>query len=89
MMTREEFEAAALRDGYEVAESSLEPLFHNPEHTHDFDVRALVLEGEFTLTFGTDRRTYRAGDTFAFHRGRPHAEDVGPEGVRYVVGRRR
>jgi quercetin dioxygenase-like cupin family protein len=88
-MTREEFEAASRRDGYELGESTLAAGFHNPEHSHDFDVRALVLEGEFTLTCGGERRTYRAGDSFAFDRGVPHAEDVGPAGVRYVIGRRR
>jgi quercetin dioxygenase-like cupin family protein len=88
-MTRDEFEAALRRDGYEVGESNLAPLTHNSDHAHDYDVRALVLAGEFTLTFGTERHTYRAGEIFACDRGNRHTEDVGPEGVRYVVGRRR
>jgi quercetin dioxygenase-like cupin family protein len=88
-MTREEFEAAARRDGYELGESTIAAGFHNPEHSHDFDVRLLIVEGEFTLTFGDERRTLRAGETCAFDRGVAHSEDVGPVGVRYVVGRRR
>ena len=88
-MTREEFEAGLRRDGYEISESTIAAGFHNPEHAHDFDVRGLILEGEFTLTRAGERRTYRAGDSFAFSRGVPHAEDVGPAGVRYVIGRLR
>jgi quercetin dioxygenase-like cupin family protein len=88
-MTREEFEAALRHDGYEVGEGHLAPLFHNPEHAHDYGVRALVLEGEITLACDGARRRYGPGDVFALAAGLPHAEDVGPEGVRYVVGRMR
>jgi quercetin dioxygenase-like cupin family protein len=89
MMTREEFEAALRRDGYEVGEGKLAAGFHNAEHAHDYGVKALVLEGEITLTCDGARQTYRPGDTFTMAAGLAHMEDVGDAGVRYVVGRLR
>jgi hypothetical protein len=37
---------------------------------------------------GDDERTYRAGDTFEMSAGCRHAERCGPEGARYLAGRR-
>jgi quercetin dioxygenase-like cupin family protein len=59
------------------------------EHSHDYDVKALVLSGEITLTCAGAPRTYRAGEEFAMAAGLPHAEAVGPAGVEYVFGKRR
>ena len=52
-------------------------------------MRALVLDGEITLTVSGDARTYRSGDVFTMAAGCAHAESVGPDGVRYLVGRRK
>jgi len=88
-MDRVEFEAALREEGYlEVADRRMEPNKTNPEHSHEFDARLLVLEGEITITCNGDERTYRAGDTFAMSAARPHTEQCGPEGVRYLAGRR-
>jgi quercetin dioxygenase-like cupin family protein len=88
-MTRDEFEAALRHEGYEVGESKLAPGIHNDAHAHDFDVKALVLEGEITLTCAGEKRTYAPGDIFTMDAGMAHVEDVGSAGVRYVVGRLR
>lgn len=83
------FEARLKREGYpEIRTNALPPHRHNPEHTHDFDVLALVLEGDITLTIEGRARTYRAGDEFTMKAGCAHVEDVGPQGVKYLVGRR-
>lgn len=87
-MTREEFEAALRGDGYEVGEGTLAAGFHNPEHAHDYDVKAFVIDGEITLACEGARRSYRPGDSFEMAAGLAHTEDVGSAGVRYVVGRR-
>lgn len=90
MTAHAEFETALARDGFpEVATAAMAPNEIRPEHTHDFDVRALILDGDITLTIAGEARTYRTGDVFAMARGCPHAEAVGADGVRYVVGRRR
>jgi len=83
------FEARLLAEGYpEIRTNELPPSRHNAEHTHPFDVLALVLHGDITLTVQGMARTYREGDEFAMKAGCAHVEDAGPQGVKYLVGRR-
>ena len=88
-MEAKAFEAALVERGYrEIETKALPSTYRAREHSHGFDVRALVLDGEITLTVNGGARTYRAGDVFTMEAGCAHAEAVGPEGVRYLVGRR-
>ena len=87
-MTRAEFEAELQRDGFEIAPGEIKPNEERGEHAHDFEVRGLVLDGEFALTCDGRRQDYRAGDVFTMPAGRRHSEQAGPAGIRYVVGRR-
>jgi quercetin dioxygenase-like cupin family protein len=88
-MDRATFEAALKRDGYnDTGENAMAAGESRAEHAHHFDVSALVLSGEITLTCDGVKRTYGAGACFAMKAGTLHAEDVGPAGVRYLVGRR-
>jgi len=87
-MTRAEFEAELLREGYEVRDGEIEPHVHREAHAHEFDARVLVLDGSITLVFGTDRATYGPGDSCSLPAGTMHAEHTDAAGVRYVYGRR-
>jgi quercetin dioxygenase-like cupin family protein len=88
-MNRVEFETALREEGYqEVADRRMEPNKTNIEHSHEFDARLFVLEGEITITCEGEERTYHAGDTFAMSAGCLHTELCGPEGLRYLAGRR-
>ena len=88
-MDRDQFTARLQAEGYpEVRINELEPNRRNAEHQHPFDVLALVLEGEITLTVDGRARTYRAGEQFSMQAGCRHVEDIGPQGVKYLVGRR-
>lgn len=89
-MNKEAFEANLRQEGYnEVVVAEL-PIGHAPgEHSHPYDVRALILEGEFTIAVNGQGRTYRPGDIFALEAGIRHTEFTGPNGVRYLAGRRR
>lgn len=90
MTTEAEFEARLSREGFgEVVRAELKAREHRDPHSHDYDVLALVLDGDITLTCGGEPRTYRAGDAFTMAAGMDHAEDVGGGGVRYIAGRRR
>jgi quercetin dioxygenase-like cupin family protein len=42
---------------------------HRPAHAHDFDARAMVLEGAITLVFGGERCVYGPGDSCSVWRG--------------------
>lgn len=59
-----------------------------PSHVHDFDVSILVLSGEMTAGLEGRDVTCRAGDTFSLDANTPHTEQIGAEGVRFLVGRR-
>lgn len=88
MTDRERFEAQLQAEGYpEIRCNEYKPNQHNPEHSHPFDVHALVLEGEITLTVEGKATRYGAGDEFRMAAGCRHIEDIGPQGVRYIVGR--
>lgn len=88
-MDRDQFTARLQAEGYpEIRINELEPDRRNAEHQHPFDVLALVLEGEITLTVEGRARTYRAGEEFSMQAGCRHVEDIGPQGVKYLVGRR-
>jgi quercetin dioxygenase-like cupin family protein len=87
-MDRQTFEAELARDGYTCVENSMAANHHNPDHTHDFSARLFVLSGQISVTFDGSTKTCGAGDTFALQAGILHAEQVGPDGVEYVAGRK-
>ena len=88
-MNQAQFESEVREQGYrEIVDRRMEAGAVNPEHAHEFDARLLILEGEMTIVCGGEERTYRSGDTFAMAAGRPHTECCGPQGVRYLAGRR-
>jgi quercetin dioxygenase-like cupin family protein len=83
------FEDDLERDGFiDIETKTVESNKCVGEHSHPFDVRAKVLAGEITLTFAGSNHTYRTGDTFSMEAGCKHAEQCGPDGVTYTVGRR-
>jgi quercetin dioxygenase-like cupin family protein len=88
-MNRTEFETDCRGQGYhEIVDRRMDANTTNPKHSHEFDARLLVLEGELTITREGSAQLYRAGDTFAMTAGCRHTERSGPEGARYLAGRR-
>ena len=88
-MDRLSFEASLRQEGYKLVNSSLKPNESSPDHTHDFDARLYVLGGEITITRDNKPETFRAGQCCEVPAGCMHTEQVGPEGVAYLSGRRR
>lgn len=87
-MNQSEFEAGLLREGYQVVYSGFPPNQNNPEHTHEWDARLMVIGGEMTITRDGKTETLRPGVSCAVPANYPHTEQAGPQGVAYVVGRR-
>jgi quercetin dioxygenase-like cupin family protein len=87
-MTAEEFKAKLKHAGYESETKTVAPNFKSKPHTHEFDVWALIVNGQLTLTRGESSETYRAGETFEMTAGCLHTEQYGPDGTTYLVGRR-
>ena len=83
------FRSALERDGYSNIETrSSQPNVRNAPHAHDFEVRALVLEGEVTVRYEGRTQTCRAGDTLTMAAGCEHSEEYGPAGATYLFGRK-
>ena len=87
-MDRQTFEAELKRDGYDIQTNTTTGAKVNPEHSHPFDVRAMVVQGALTLTTGDATRTYRSGETFTMPKGCLHSESYGPEGAVTLFGRK-
>ena len=88
-MDKTEFEAELRRDGFRPVFASLRPNMKETNHCHDFDARLFVLGGEITITRDNKPETFRAGQCCEVPAGCMHTEQVGPEGVAYLSGRRR
>lgn len=83
------FKQAALDEGFtEVLSRSWAPAAVVEEHTHPFEVKAVVTAGEMWLTVDGRTRHLRPGDGFALPRDKPHSERYGDEGATYWVARR-
>ena len=59
-----------------------------PTHSHPFDARAIVTQGEMWLSCGGVTQHLVPGGRFELARGTPHDERYGAEGATYWVGRR-
>ena len=87
-METKEFAAKLKQGGYESETKTVPPNFASKPHAHEFDVWALIVNGQLTLTRGEKSETYRAGETFEMAAGCLHTEQYGPDGATYLVGRR-
>jgi quercetin dioxygenase-like cupin family protein len=87
-MTADEFSAQLRQLGFHEAVTIERPPGSADTHSHPFESRALVLAGEITLIVDGKAALYRAGDVFHLGHAHEHAEHYGPQGVRYLVGRK-
>jgi quercetin dioxygenase-like cupin family protein len=88
-MERDDFIEMLAREGFQTtvlvereAGASLD------DHTHAFEAKALILEGELTLRIDDKDMRYQPGDVFHLRANEMHSERYGPEGVCYLVGRK-
>jgi quercetin dioxygenase-like cupin family protein len=87
-MDQQSFETALKSEGYDVQTSTTPGAKVNPEHSHPFDIRAMVLKGAVTLNCNGTVETYRPGQVFTMARGCLHFESYGAEGAKVLVGRK-
>jgi quercetin dioxygenase-like cupin family protein len=87
-MNQQTFEAELKRDGYDIITNTTPGAKVNPEHSHPFDVRAMVLKGDFSLTRAGKTETFKPGEVFTMPRGCLHYESYGPEGAVILLGRK-
>ena len=85
----EDFEARARAEGYdEILERKWPAMTVLETHTHPFDVKALMVEGEMWLTLGAETRRLEPEDEFTLAHDASHAERYGDRGATYWVARR-
>jgi quercetin dioxygenase-like cupin family protein len=87
-MNQSEFEADLKHEGYEVVYGGMRAGQFNPDHTHDWHARVMVIGGEITITRDGRAETFGAGDSCFVSAGELHAENAGAQGVAYIAGRR-
>lgn len=88
-METEEFIRMLAQEGYaEPVVVEREPNGSMELHTHPFEAKALILDGEIRLLTGTREQVFHAGEVFHLKSGEPHHESYGNTGVRYLVGRK-
>jgi hypothetical protein len=83
-----EFERSLAADGYVAVPKQVPAETVVTDHSHAWDVRALVTDGQITLTIDTVATTYQTGEIFTMAADCIHHEQVGPNGVEYLAGRR-
>ena len=83
------FESRLSADGFvELQTREIPAGTQNAEHCHDFEVKAMMLDGELQLTCEGHLTTYRAGDVFTMAAGKLHSEQFGDSSTSYLVGRK-
>jgi quercetin dioxygenase-like cupin family protein len=88
-MDRRAFEALLAAEQFEqVTTVEREPNGSFDLHSHPFEAKALVIEGELSIRTADEERLYRAGEVFHLLADVPHSEVFGPAGVKYLVGRK-
>ena len=76
-----QFEAQLKADGFQEIESKdLSPKPAQGKHRHLFEVRGMVISGEFTVVQPGGPVVYGPGDIYSVPEGELHDEAIGPEG---------
>lgn len=87
-MTETEFRTLLASEGFDAVVLVEREPGSLDTHTHPFEARALILDGEITLVSKHGEQHFRPGDTFHLAANEPHTESYGPQGVRYLAGRK-
>ncbi len=87
-MTEQEFRALLAADGIATVVLVERQPGALDTHTHPFEARALILEGEITVVSASGEQRCGPGDTFQLMADEPHTESYGPQGVKYLAGRK-
>ena len=88
-MDRKAFTESLAKEGFpEAVVVTREANITMGVHEHPFEAKALILEGELHIRVGDTEQVYKVGDVFQLPANKPHAERYGPNGVKYLVGRK-
>jgi quercetin dioxygenase-like cupin family protein len=84
------FSDSMKKQGFDqVVERAWTPLTIVEEHSHPFDAKAVVVQGEMWLTVSGRTEHLLPGSVFELPANLPHSERYGAEGATYWVARRK
>jgi quercetin dioxygenase-like cupin family protein len=87
-MNPDEFASMLRSEGFQEVVTVARDAGSMGEHSHSFEAKALIVDGELQILTADGERTYKAGDVFHLQPGVKHSETYGPQGVKYLVGRK-
>jgi quercetin dioxygenase-like cupin family protein len=88
-MTKEQFLSMLVLDGFpEPILVEREADGYLDDHTHPFEVKALVVSGQIDLVVDGVRTSYISGELFHLLENQVHTERYGNNGVQYLASRR-
>ena len=88
-MNQSDFEKKLREDGFtEVEFQQLAPRPGKGRHRHLFEIRGLVISGQFVVKQSGDPITYGPGQIFSVAEGELHDEWVEADGAHILVGRK-
>ncbi|MCZ4059036.1 cupin [Pantoea sp. LMR881] len=88
-MTEQEFRKALAENGFdEPVLVERKPGTRLDNHMHPFEMMAFIMSGDITLFTEHSENTYQAGQIFHLQANELHREAFGPQGVRYLSGRK-
>lgn len=88
-MTEHEFRTLLAEQGFdEPVLVERAPATQLDNHVHPFEALGLILSGDITISTEQSDTTYHPGDTFHLQPNELHREAFGPQGVRYLAGRK-
>jgi quercetin dioxygenase-like cupin family protein len=88
-MTKTEFIHMLMQEGYpDPVQVQRDPHESLGEHSHPFEVYALILAGDIELIIEGESSIYKPGNIFYLGAQELHSESYGKEGVLYLASRR-
>lgn len=88
-MTKEEFLQSLKISGFPEPVLVEQPANGSLDlHTHDFEVRALVVAGSIQINCEGNQRDFQVGDEFHLQHKEAHTEHYGINGVKYLASRK-
>ena len=75
-------------EGFEVVVVEREANKAMDLHSHPFEAKAMIIDGEIRVVVDGKETHCRAGDTFHLNADVLHTETYGPNGVKYIAGRK-
>ncbi len=89
MKTEKELTNQLKSEGYHKVYSWEDgPNEEDPTHTHDFDTKLIILNGELEIEMKGQKILLKQGESIEIPREEVHAAITSPNGCKYLVGER-